>query len=301
MNMTSESEVRIERTRNFALTRLYYDANSYIAGTVETLSEVQAHPNYLNLMANLPNEAARQGRHEGEEAMAILLSRWNPQLAFVSLHTLLEMLDVATRRYGIPLQRAIDLIIDGIDRDFTLLPAEFEMVRPSREIIQRIEAKLPEAWEYAKVRYRAMARDAEGKELGMVSMGEVVTSGAGHITIQGGSPETFKAAKSLDTPQSHTIRDAKFERELFLGAAQIAFEHNIHAADALHVLYCMGGGMVLVTSDAKLLGRFPRAAAGLPHALTPIAVLRTWGRFLCPPASGLHSNSSSPPGNNQGR
>ena len=292
--MTAENGVPLDRTRNHALTEIYYDTNSYIAGAIETLPEVRNHPHYLDITRKLPDEAARRERRVQELAMATLLTRWNPQRAFLSVYTLLEALDVATRRYGLPVEQVLGIVVEGIDRDFTLLPAEFDMVRPGREIVQQLEAKIPRSWEFARVRYRAMARDSEGRELGTVSMSQTLTSGAGSIEMRSGSPETFKSVQSLDAPQWHTIRDPKFERELFLGAAQIAVEYGVHATDALHVLICMGKCSVLVTNDGKLLGRFPRVGANLPHALTPTRVLRTWGRFLDPPVLESATGFSTP-------
>lgn len=225
--------------------------------------------------------------------MAVLLARWNPELAFVSPHTLLEVLDVATRRYEVPPELAIEIVSAGIGRDFTLLQAEFEMVRSGRDDVKKLEEKVPQSWQFARIRYRAMARDAEGNPLGSVSFGEDLTSGVGRVSSKSGSPVTFEEMKSLDAPQSHTISAPKFERELFLGAAQIAMEHRIHATDALHVLLCMGKGMVLVTSDAKLLKRFPRMTAKLPHASTPVEELEASGRFLDPPWNGWEDAAST--------
>lgn len=281
--MSSGALEPFDRTRNFALPRLYYDSNSLIAGALETLSAVRSHPNYRDMMSKLPNDAERQRRTRREDAMALLLSRWNPELAFVSPHTLLEVLDVATRRYELQPETAIEIVSSGIQRDFTLLPAEFEMVRSGRDYVKKLEQKVPRSWQFARIRYRAMARDAQGNPLGSITLGEDLTSGAGRVSSESGSPATFEAMKSLDAPQSHTISDSKFERELFLGAAQVAMEHGIHATDALHVLLCMGKGMVLVTSDEKLLKKFPKMTGALPHALDPFDVLESRGHILDPP------------------
>ena len=280
--MVSEDQTPFDRARNFALAKLYFDANSFIAGAFETLPEVRAHINYRDSMATLPDDAARLDRTKREDAMAIILSRWNPELAFVSPHALLEVLDVATRRYEIPPENAIEILSAGIQRDFTLLPAEFDIVRSGTDVIKKLEERIPQAWQYARIRYRAMARDAEGHPLGSVSFGEDLTSGVGRVSSKSGSPATFEAMKSLDAPQSHTISAPKFERELFLGAAQLSMEHGIHAADALHILLCAGKGMVIVTSDKKMLKKFPRMSAALPHAQDPIEVLGAWGHALDP-------------------
>src|SRR5712691_8237877 len=242
--MVSEDQTPFDRTRNFALAKLYFDANSFIAGAFETLPEVRAHINYRDSMANLPDNAARLDRPKREKAIEILSA--------------------------------------GIQRDFTLLPAEFDIVRPGTDVVKKLEERIPQAWQYARIRYRAMARDAEGHPLGSVSFGEDLTSGVGQVSSKSGSPATFEAMKSLDAPQSHTISAPKFERELFLGAAQLSMEHGIHAADALHILLCAGKGMVIVTSDKKMLKKFPRMSAALPHAQDPIEVLGAWGLALDP-------------------
>src|SRR5712692_7268541 len=237
--MASGKHDPFDRTRNFALPQLYYDANSLLAGALETLPAVRSHPNYQDMVSKFPDEATRQRTASREDAMAILLARWNPKLAFVSPHTLLEVLDVATRRYDLPPDQAIKIVSSGIERDFTLMPAEFEMVRSGRDIVKKLEERISESWQLARVRYRAMARDGQGNPLGLVAIGEDLTSGAGHASFQSGSPKTFEEMKSLDAPQSHTVSAAKFERELFLGAAQLSMEHRIHATDALHILLCM--------------------------------------------------------------
>ena len=274
-----------DRTRNFAIPRIYYDTNSFLAGTVETLPEVRAHHAYVDSWNKLPDDGTREERRKNEGASEILLSRWNPELAFVSTHTLLETIDVGSRRYGLPIAKMLDIVASGLGRDFNILFAEFEMVRTGSDILRRLEEKIPSSWKFAQVRYRAMARDEAGKELGMVGLGAALTSGAGAIKTESGSPITFGTMKSLDQPQSHTITDPKFERELFLGAAQVAVDHGLHASDALHVLLCMTRGIVIVTRDERLLKRFTRMTGTLPEALTPVQVLEAWGRFLDPPSA----------------
>jgi len=274
-----------DRTRNFAIPRIYYDTNSFLAGTLETLPEVRAHHAYVDSWNKLPDDGTREERRKNEGASEILLSRWNPELAFVSTHTLLETIDVGSRRYGLPIAKMLDIAASGLGRDFNILFAEFEMVRTGSDILRRLEEKIPSSWKFAQVRYRAMARDEAGKELGMVGLGAALTSGAGAIKTESGSPITFGTMKSLDQPQSHTITDPKFERELFLGAAQVAVDHGLHASDALHVLLCMTRGIVIVTRDERLLKKFTRMTGALPEALTPVQVLEAWGRFLDPPSA----------------
>ena len=263
------------RRRNGALPQLYYDTCSYLAGAIEILPEVHNHPNYgtdsMGRESSLPQR---------EEAMKTLLSHWNPELAFLSYFTMSESIDVATRKYELPLSQVLSIIVEGIDRDYSLLPAEFELARPESDVVSRLEKKIPARWEFAKIRSRVMARDASGKELGLVSRGFTTTSGATPVVFKAGSPETFRDVQSYDHPQSLRIEDSKFERELLLGAAQLASNHSIHLTDAVHVLMCMGKGMLLVTSDQRMLKRFTKMTAGLPHAVSPEWVLQQYGRQL---------------------
>jgi hypothetical protein len=154
-----------ERVRNYTLPRIYFDSNAFIRGLIETDPHVHGSVNWKALS---PEEQQKR-ICEGNDALKIL-SSWNPKLCFVSLNTLLETVDIGSRRYGLSSEYIINNIISRVNTDFTILFSTLNLLGEKHSLVKKFEEKLEhqEKIVYSQEKMRGQVSDEKGNPLGSI-------------------------------------------------------------------------------------------------------------------------------------
>ncbi len=262
----------VDRTRNLALGRLYLDSDALIKARIESLPAVQKHHHFK---AQKP-EAKREVCPAGE-----ILDKWNPQLSFASMHTLMETLNCGVRTYGLSFDAVVEAVYPSIGRDFTVLFGDFELVRPGSALVEKFESRIPTPEFYAKSRVAMRVKDAQGRELGTLRHGTTVTSGGVAHDFMHGSPATMRDVAEVESIESHRIEAPKFERELFLRTVEVASDYKIAPKDAMHIVCAQGRAENVVTTDKGFLAALnAKDKSVFPRGIRPSEVLNRWGHLL---------------------
>lgn len=212
-----------------------------------------------------------------------ILDKWNPQLSFTSMHTLMETLNCGVRTYGLSFDAVAEAVYPSIGRDFTVLFGDFELVQPWGALVEKFENRIPTSELYAKSRIAMRVKDAQG-HMGTLRRGTTVTSGAVAHDFMQGSPATMRNAVEIESVVSHRIEAPKFERELFLRTVEVASDYGIAPKDAMHILYAQGRAENIVTTDKSFLAALnAKDKSVFPRGIRPSEVLSRWGHLLQEP------------------
>src|SRR2546428_11517691 len=107
------------KSASLSLPRVYLDSDVLIKATIETLPDLEDHPELTKQRTEAKDEIP---------ASSEVLNRWNPSRLFVSVYTLMETLNCAMRTYRLPLERIGPSLAGSCGRDFSVVFADFELV-----------------------------------------------------------------------------------------------------------------------------------------------------------------------------
>src|SRR2546428_5776315 len=206
------------KSSNKSLPTIYLDSDALIKGAIESLPSLAVHPHLQGQQAAMLSEIP----HAKE-----LLERWNPKSLYVSMHTLMETLNCATRTYGMTLEEAGTGLAEACGRDFTILFGKFELTGTRGDLVQKFENRIPDSAIYSSSYLHGQAFGPNRERIGPIAQGGSLASGGFFVPDRSGNPEVLKEAVTIGRVDSHWISSPKLERELFLRAIQLSQDSGL--------------------------------------------------------------------------